>query len=137
MSNRNVQIVERMWSAWHATVMSGWFEFFDDDVVWHTREDEPDAGVYRGHAGIEELMEFWADNFDELRVDAEEFIGAGSCVAVPSTVRGRGTASGAEVELAYTFVWRLSGGKIVEVREYSTKSEALEALGAAGEPRRL
>jgi len=129
MPGQNVEIVERMWVAWHAAEMSDWFGFFDAGVVWHTREDEPDAGVYRGHAGIASLMEFWADNFDELHVDADEFIDAGSYVAVPSIVRGRGKASGAEVGLAYTFVWRLRSGKIVEVREYATRSEALEALG--------
>jgi ketosteroid isomerase-like protein len=36
-------------------------ESFHPEVVWHTREDAPDAGVYRGLEGVEKLMEFWLE----------------------------------------------------------------------------
>ena len=122
-----------MWAAWHGDDMSAWFECFAADVVWHTREDEPDAGVYRGRAGVATLMEFWTDNFDELRVDAEEFIEAGDHVVVPSVLHGKGKASGAPVDLPYTFVCALRDGKIASVREYTSKSEALAALSAGAQ----
>jgi uncharacterized protein len=123
-----VEIVRRMWTAWTGEDMSAWLEFFHPEVAWHTRDDEPDAGVYRGHSGIEGLMEFWSDNFDDLGVDAEEFIVAGEQVIVPGRVHGRGRASGAAVELPYTFVYTIRDGRIVEIREFTNKAKAFEAL---------
>ncbi len=131
MRATNVQIIESMWVAWHGDDMTAWFEFFESSAVWKTREDEPDAGVYEGHGGIARLMDFWADNFDDLSVEPEEFVDAGESVVVSSVVRGRGKASGAPVELHYAFVWTLRDGKIVAVREYQRKEDALEALGVA------
>jgi ketosteroid isomerase-like protein len=42
---------------------------------------------------------------------------------------GRGRDSGAPVEIRETHVARLRDGKVIEVREYRTKPEALEAVG--------
>ena len=131
MQPTNVQIIESMWVAWHGDDMTDWFGFFDPGAVWQTRDDEPDAGVYEGHAGIARLMDFWADNFDALVVEPEEYVDAGDSVVVPSVVRGRGKTSGAPVELHYSFVWTLRDGKIVAVREYQSKEDAFEALGVA------
>jgi uncharacterized protein len=128
VSPPNVETMERMWAAWHGDDMSKWLEFFAVDAVWHTREDEPDAGSYRGHEGINRLMEFWTDNFDDLRVEPEEFVDAGDQVVVTSVLHGKGRASGATVELPYTFICALNDGKIVEIREYVSKDEAMKAL---------
>jgi ketosteroid isomerase-like protein len=128
VSGDNLATVRAMWAAWTGEDMSDWLEFFDPEIAWHTRDDEPDAGVYRGRAGVEELMEFWSDNFDDLGVDAEEFIAHGEHVIVPGRVRGTGKSSGAAVELPYTFLYTVRGGRIVEVREFTSKANAFGAL---------
>ena len=128
MSNDNVEIVRRMWAAWTGEDMSTWLEFFHPQIEWHTRDDEPDAGVYRGRSGIEELMEFWSENFDDLGVDAEEFVADGEHVIVPGRVYGRGRSSGVAVELPYTFLYTVRDGRIMEVREFRSKAQALATL---------
>jgi ketosteroid isomerase-like protein len=42
---------------------------------------------------------------------------------------GRGRDSGASVEIRETHLARVRQGKIIEVREYREKHEALEAVG--------
>jgi len=44
-------------------------------------------------------------------------------------IHGRISGSSQQLEMAETHVGRWTGGKLVEVREYATKGEALMALG--------
>jgi ketosteroid isomerase-like protein len=64
-------------------------------------------------------------------VEAKEFIDAGDCVLVPVRLTGRGRASGVSFEDHEVHVFRLRDRKIIEVREYREKAEALEAVGLA------
>jgi hypothetical protein len=55
----------------------------------------------------------------------------GDQVVVVTDLLGRGRATGADVAGAYVFPWTIRDGRVVEVREYETKEEALEAAGSA------
>jgi ketosteroid isomerase-like protein len=106
---------------------------FDDlyatEAVWYSREDEPDTGVYRGSDAIKGLARMWRDTFEQAHFDIDEYVDAGEFVVAAGWVSVRSRGSDAAVREPYTWVMRLRGGKIVEVREYRTKAEALEALG--------
>jgi ketosteroid isomerase-like protein len=52
-------------------------------------------------------------------------------VVVPFRLTGRGRASGAPFDEDEVHVFRLRNGKIIELREYSEKAEALKAVGLA------
>jgi ketosteroid isomerase-like protein len=134
MSRKNVEILRHIWATWTSEdMLTASLDSFHPEVKWHTREDAPDAGVYHGHEGVEKLMGFWRDTFVELRLEAEEFIDGGDDdVIVPMRVYGRGKTSDVAVELHYTFVCKVRDGRIVEVREFTSKAEALEAVGIAG-----
>ena len=54
------------------------------------------------------------------------------CCASWRIARGRPHGSERTVEVPETQVYTVHDGKIVEVREYRTKSEALQAVGLAG-----
>jgi ketosteroid isomerase-like protein len=65
-------------------------------------------------------------------------IDAGDQVIASTVLHGHGSASGADVNDAYVFVYKLRDGLIVEGWEYRTKEEALEALEAlSSEDRQL
>ena len=57
-----------------------------------------------------------------------------SHVLVTTRLRGRGRLSGAEVEDQYFAVWTLRGGQAIAYREYTTRPEALDAVGLSGSP---
>jgi hypothetical protein len=44
-------------------------------------------------------------------------------------VRGRGTSSGAEIDMPRTWTMKFRDGKTIEVWEHRTKQQALEAVG--------
>ena len=65
---------------------------------------------------------------ENVELDVEEFIDGGQYVVVPLVLRARMVGSGEEVALP-EHVWRVRSGKVIEVREYRTRHQALKALG--------
>ena len=106
-------------------------DLFDPNAVWHVRADEPDAAVHRGRESIREMWRMWQEMFDPWQATADEYIDTGDFVIAPGWLSGRGRETGVSVRQAYTWVFRWRDGKVVEVREYHTKTEALEAVGLA------
>jgi ketosteroid isomerase-like protein len=141
MSQEKVALVHRMFEAFAEGRADEALAIFDENVQWHTAADEPDAfRPYRGLAGIGELLatwsDTWADGFEraaleafESAVEGEQIVEAGPHLIVPLRPRLRGRASGAEVEAPETYVLTFRAGRIIEVREYRTKTEALVAMG--------
>ena len=130
MSQENVEVVRRGWEAFMRGD-DGFWEQFDAEVEWTTAEDEPDPQTYRGVEGVRRLVsklldELWERDFEVLSI---EFIDAGRFVVVPVRVRVKARQSGVELEAEEVYVQELRGGKVVRVREYRTKHEALEAAG--------
>ena len=74
---------------------------------------------------IRERYETWATAEDDL----EEVIDAGEQIVSVIVSRGRGRASGAEVEQRHHGVWTFRDGKIVRVAWLGTREEALESAG--------
>lgn len=128
MSLTNVEVIQAAFQEWQA---SGELAFgrFDPAVVWQTRTDIADSDVYRGHDGVAALSELWNSAFEDPRFEVEDYIDRGDYVVVPMTLRGRIRGSDQDVEMPETWVIKLRGGVIVEVREYPNLEEGLDALG--------
>jgi ketosteroid isomerase-like protein len=69
----------------------------------------------------------------------EDYIDRGDYVVVPMVLRGRIRGSGEEVSMPETHVIKMRDGVAVEVREFPTLDEALEAvdLGRVGKLSRI
>src|SRR6476661_425251 len=98
MSQENVEIVRASFEAMATGGVEAVLRLFASDIAWWDREDDPGAGVHRGHEGVRRMMTDVAESFVELRVVPKEFIDAGDHVVVPVRVVGRGRASGAAFE---------------------------------------
>jgi ketosteroid isomerase-like protein len=133
MSQANVEIVRRVYDAAArrdaATVLS----LYDPDVELDNSRFHAvgfgGPGVYRGHEGLRRFFREWHDAWEEVEYDYDELIDAGEQVISVVTRRGRGRASGADVELRAALVWTIRGGKVVRVVWFRTRDEALEAAG--------
>jgi ketosteroid isomerase-like protein len=132
MSQENVEVVREHNEAINRAADQAAVALHDPDSVWHARADEPDAQPHHGHESIQGLIASWRAMFPDIRVEVEEYIDAGDHVIVPSKLCGEGAGSGVAVDAPYTFVFKLRNQKILEVREYHTKAEALEAVGLRG-----
>jgi len=132
MSQENVKVVRSAFEAWSRGGGEAARKLFDPAVVWTVRPDLPDAGVYRGHEGLNQLSARFEEVLADQWLEPQKFIeGGDEFVIVPLHWGGRGRMSGVEVaeRQGETWVFTLRDGKVTEVREYRHESEALEAAG--------
>jgi uncharacterized protein len=128
MWQQNVEVVRRYYGAINRGDMAAALAEVDPNVEWWVRWDQPDRSVVRGH---DEWRAAWDDiwaTFADFRMDPMEFIDAGGFVVVPVSQVGRFQDSDALIEQREVHVWKLSEGKVVEVREFNEKVDALNAV---------
>jgi uncharacterized protein len=128
MSQQNVEIVRRQYESFNTSGMPD-FELLDPEIEWHTSDRALERGTYRGHEGVKAFLSSGNEVWTNAEVQPQEFIQAGEHVVVPITLRTRGKASGIQAEDRFFQVWKLHHGRIVELRVYSSRAEALEAVG--------
>jgi ketosteroid isomerase-like protein len=95
----------------------------------HEGVELPGATSYVGHAGLAMAYDHWASQFDDLRIALKELIDAGSTVVAVTRHHGTGRASGAAVQAVVAYVLTVEAGKLVRMRIFDTKAQALEAVG--------
>ena len=127
MSEENVEIVRRAFAfdVYGEGDPDPALSDFDPNVVWNPIEEGPSYGL----KATRETFDRWESEWDELEMIPEEFIDAGDRVLVVALFRGRGRASGADVEARFYEVYALRDGKVVRVDEFTEREEALEAAG--------
>jgi ketosteroid isomerase-like protein len=121
ISQENVDVIRGLVGSWRRDA-GAVIAAFDPGIEWHTAEDAPDAGTHSGIEAVLGMLRSYYNSFDEFRSDALDFIPVGDCVVVPYKLYGKPRGG-------KTRVYRLRNSKIVEVREYRTKAQALEAVG--------
>ena len=102
-----------------------------DVVQYGTRGGIDQERVFRGR---EAVMGYWnemAEAWEALRFDPERLIEAGDLVVAFWRERARSRHSDLELESNTATIFRLRDGKVVEVRGYLDREEALQAAGVA------
>src|SRR3954465_12015993 len=94
------------------------------------------VGTVPGVYGLDEMPGFWnnfAEAWESVRMEAEEFIEAGDQVVTPITTHARGR-QGVEVQARGAWVWTFRGGSIARICFYQELQEAFEAAGLSHTP---
>ena len=95
----NVEVVRRLYGAWSDADVERALLAVDPEVVWEAIADAPDAGTYRGHAGVRRYMEDWIGDFEINDTQIEPVAGSGDRLVLAQRVRATGKGSGVETEL--------------------------------------
>jgi ketosteroid isomerase-like protein len=132
MSSERADRWQKAFEAFNRTHEVG-LENYHPDVEWHTRPDLPDSGTYRGHEAIVQMVAGWVDAFEDLRNEPGEMIEVEGKIVMDMHVHGRVKGSGEEVDMDEVWVVTEREGKIVEIREYNTREEALRSLEHAAQ----
>jgi ketosteroid isomerase-like protein len=131
MSEDNVDIVRAFIDAYNRRDFDAAVESFDPEIDWVLPERQSSDSC----KGPDEVKLFWEglDNtFEELRLDAQEFVDAGDRVATRLRYYGRGKGSGLQIETElYHQVATFRDGRMVRIEYIAGWSEALEAAHAA------
>jgi ketosteroid isomerase-like protein len=135
MSQENVEIVRGVYDAVARRDAANVLALYDADVeVDGSRLPESAMTglphLLRGHEGLRKITREWNEAWEYAEDHCEELIDAGGeHVISVVTRRGRGLASGVEVETRRGGVWTIRDGKVVRTVWFPSVEEALEAVG--------
>jgi ketosteroid isomerase-like protein len=124
MAQENVQTAKDSYEALARGDLDTVLETYHSDI--ELLPGIPSRGPWRGHDGAAKYLRTLSKNFDELRVEPEEFLAAGDRVVVLGTVHGRAsrTAFGTppadrrSFEIPFAHVLTMREGKVAHFREY-------------------
>jgi ketosteroid isomerase-like protein len=129
MSQENVEIVRGVYDAFARRDNDAPFAVYAPDIELDFREAGLDGIVYHGHEGVRAAFRTWLAPFREFQFQPEEMRDCGDHVLATVHDRGIGRSSGVVVERRHYALWTVRGGKIVSLRLYMDRAEALEAAG--------
>jgi ketosteroid isomerase-like protein len=126
MSEENVEVVRRMYEAFHRGDFDGALAYFDPqaEVDASVRVDE---GIGHGRDAVATMVARWVGAWDDWREEIEEMHDLGTSVVVVSMQRGRAKGSGIEVKTRYAVRYEIRGDRITRMVLHSEPAEALEA----------
>jgi ketosteroid isomerase-like protein len=131
MAPRNVEVVRGLIDASGRGDLDAVMAALDPEVVWTPVESDPDYRVHRGSDDVRAWLVEWGEALPDMHWEAERILDAGGGVVL-ALVRavGTGAVSGLDVGTpTYAVVFEVRSDRIVEIREYADRSEALEAAG--------
>jgi ketosteroid isomerase-like protein len=139
MSEENVEIVRRLFDLYLGALRRGdldiWFDSDElaEDFEWVM---PPGGGLglpptYRGRDEFREFMRTWTEEqFKDWSIELERLIEApDDCVVAFFHQKATGRASGVPVELHMGTVYDLHNGRVVRMRHFVDRAQALEAAG--------
>jgi ketosteroid isomerase-like protein len=131
VSEENVQIVRAATGAMIAGDAVAALSALDPQIEWHATVGGIDEGrIYRGHHEVAQAFADYFETWERIELRADEFIDAGGDqVVVFFHEVAKGRESGIVVETDTGTVNTISNGRIVRVRSYMDRDEALEAAG--------
>jgi ketosteroid isomerase-like protein len=125
MSQQNVEVVRKGFTAWERGDLEGLLATFDDNVI--TR---PIIGPERhGPEGVLEITADWIEGFEEFTMTAEEFIDGGDGIVVRVRQEAREASAGVPVQATFWFVYFLRDGKVFHFEMFRDRAQALETVG--------
>jgi ketosteroid isomerase-like protein len=132
MSQENVEIVGRLYDeCWGPGRLELVPEILHPDIVWTAIESAPDSGTRRGHAECRAYMNDWLESFHLQMMPIEEARSTSDGRLV-CALRALGTEkrTGLTTDIQFAAAFGFApDGRLVEIHEYATHQEALEAAG--------
>ena len=121
------EFVARVYAAINARDRAAIRALTGPDIVFATTVE-----AFRGPEALLEWMDDGDDAFDDFSVELLEVEERGEHVVVSMRQRGRGKASGAEVDDQITHVWTLRDGRAIRLQSFADHDDALRYARQAG-----
>jgi ketosteroid isomerase-like protein len=126
VSEANVEIVA---NAIQGSIDGDWpraMEPLDEGVrVYPSRP----TGVFKGPVGVKQAGLRWREMWTDSRIEIEELIDVGDQVIAVTHEHATSPRWGTAFERQVVQVWTLRDGKVMEIRDYADREEALAATG--------
>jgi ketosteroid isomerase-like protein len=134
MSEENVEATKLAVAALNRGDLEDLEELYAADAVLQDLQNAPDQRVtVEGGQAIRQTLNLWADAFDELRVDIEEYIDGPDAVVCAAHWQGQGKTSGISIDVHQFDLYEFREGRVIRaVLGFRSRDEALDAAGLSG-----
>jgi ketosteroid isomerase-like protein len=129
LSQETIELAHRTYAAFNRRDLDEVLQVFDPDVEVHDPPEMPDSTV---HYGREAVMRDWQrtfDSFDEFSIEIEDCRDLGDELLLMLRYRGRGRESGVTVDAPVAHVVTTRNGRLLKLRQFLDRQQALEAVG--------
>ena len=117
-TQENVQTVKDFFAAMGGSDRQGLLALCAEDFEWIIPgEDWPLAGTYRGHAGLENLLQKAYETV-ETSTEPSEYVAQGDRVLVVGVATGKIKATNKPFKDDWIFAITVRNGKVTNIREY-------------------
>lgn len=121
MSQETVEAFKRAIEAYNGRDVDALLDELDNEVEW--RPVLPvvlggDETVYRGHAGVRQLLRDLDEVLAERRMDFSEIRDGGDQLVATGSLRIRGKSSGAPTESPFRCLAEFKNGRAIRIQTY-------------------
>ena len=131
MSQENVGLIRSLYEAFGRGDVPTVLAAMDPAIVWNEAENFPyaDKNPYVGpNAVLEGVFARLGGEWDGFKVALEEVHDAGDTVVATGRYGGAYKKTGKSIHAQFAHVWKLRGGKIVKVQQYTDTLQATKAV---------
>ena len=128
MPQENVEVVARVHEGWARGDFTVGADLLTPDFEWHQFPQAVEPGTRSG-AGVGEGLLRIFEIYEDVRVEAQEFSGAGGKVVVIGRTLAAAKGSGLRLDTPIALVWTVRDGKLARLEVFTDRREALEAAG--------
>lgn len=129
MSQENIEVVRRAFQAHQRRDDEAVLSLYDPAIEIEDDPTQPCPTRYCGFRGVRDFFRDRTAVFPSQDVEVEELIDAGQDVVAVLHVRARGRESGVPLDFRQAHVWTVQDGKLIRLRIFRGKAQALEAIG--------
>ncbi len=132
MAPGNADLIRPIYAEWGRGNWRPRFEVYHPQMEWGWSDEFPGlAGVYDDRRDPNPRLRSWLSEWEQWRVEADEYIELGDQVVVLVTYHGRGRGSGVEVRQPGAHVFELRDGKVVRLEIFADRDRATMSVRAA------
>ena len=129
MSSENVALVRSIIRAWNDRGDPS-VEAYHDDAEWDFEGWAFDLqGTFHGTEGLSEMLDALRSEWEEIRVDEEQYLEAGDKVAFVGRFSARRRSSGLEVSDSGTCIFTIRDGRVARFSLVHDRERAMQLLG--------
>ena len=128
MSQENVEAVRAIYECWGRGDFRATADKVATDFEWKQVHGVVEPGSHVGADASRALRSIF-EVYEDLRVEAGEYIDAGDAIVVVARAHGTARGSGLHIDQRLAFVWTVREGKPVQMEQYPNREEALKAVG--------
>jgi uncharacterized protein len=132
MAPGNADLIRPIYEEWSRGNWRLRFDVYHPHMEWGWSDEFPGlAGVYRDRQDPNPRLLSWLSEWEQWRVEADDYLEIGDHVVVLTSSQGRGRRSGVEVRQPNAHVFELRRGKVVRLEIFADRNKALNSARAA------